>query len=135
MGSILMLIVLVAAFSISGTMVMTVFHKRSEVGILRSLGVSRKDVAQLFLAHGITIGTVGVLFGMLGGMLLCVVIKYTRMIPLPEGLYYLRSLPVKFLPVEYCVIGLSALVFALIASVYPAMSASKQSPSEGVRCE
>jgi len=135
MGSILMLIILVAAFSISGTMVMTVFHKRSEVGILRSLGMSRGDVRRLFLAHGLTIGLVGVLLGLVGGLGLCVILKNTRLVPLPEGLYYLRTLPVKYLPVEYLVISVSALLFALLASVYPAMAASRQSPSDGVRCE
>ena len=44
MGSILMLIVLVAAFSISGTMIMTVFHKKGQVSILRSLGMTQGEI-------------------------------------------------------------------------------------------
>src|SRR5262249_27411743 len=44
MGSILMLIVVVAAFSISGTMMMTVFHKRGQVSLLRSLGMNRTEI-------------------------------------------------------------------------------------------
>jgi len=135
MGSILMLIVLVAAFSISGTMIMMVFHKRSQVSILRSLGMSQSDVAKLYLAHGLTIGTMGVFMGLLGGVFLCYLIKSTHVFPLPEGVYYLRTLPVKFLPVEYGVICLCAWTFALVASAYPAMAASGQNPSDGVRCE
>ncbi len=135
MGSILMLIVLVAAFSISGTMIMTVFHKRGQVSILRSLGMTRKEIAGLFLAHGFTIGTVGVLIGLFVGVGLCYLIKNTHMFPLPEGTYYLRMLPVRYLPVEYGVICICAWLFALLASTYPAMAAAGQNPSDGVRCE
>jgi lipoprotein-releasing system permease protein len=135
MGSILMLIVLVAAFSISGTMIMTVFHKRSQVGILRSLGMTQKEIAGLFLAHGLTIGTVGVLIGLGVGVGLCYLIKNTHLFPLPEGTYYLRMLPVKFLPVEYVVICVFAWIFSLLASTYPAFAAASQNPSDGVRCE
>ena len=135
MGSILMLIVLVAAFSISGTMIMTVFHKSGQVSILRSLGMSQRDVAKLFLAHGFTIGTVGVFIGLIGGIGMCYLIRFSQGFKLPAGIYYLKSLPVKFLPVEYMVICLFAWMFALIASAYPALIASKQNPSDGVRYE
>ncbi len=135
MGSILMLIVLVAAFSISGTMMMTVFHKRAQVSILRSLGMSRKDIAKLFLTHGFVIGTAGVSLGVIIGILVCWFIKSTQFIPLPQGVYYLRSLPVRFLPTEYGVICLCAWLFSLAASLYPAIAASRQNPSDGVRFE
>jgi lipoprotein-releasing system permease protein len=129
MGSILMLVVLVAAFSISGTMIMTVHHKRAQVSILRSLGMSQGDIAKLFLAHGFTIGSVGVALGLLGGIGLCYLIKSTRFFPLPEGIYYLRELPVRFLPFEYGVICVCAWALALLAAVYPAYAASNLNPS------
>ena len=129
MGSILMLIVLVAAFSISGTMIMTVHHKRAQVSILRSLGMSQGDIAKLFLAHGFTIGSVGVALGLLGGIGICYLIKFTRFFPLPEGIYYLRELPVRFLPFEYGVICVCAWALALLAAVYPAYAASNLNPS------
>lgn len=135
MGAILMLIVLVAAFSISGTMIMTVFHKRGQVSILRSLGMSQNEVLRLFLGHGLVIGSVGVGVGLGLGLLACNLIRFTKLFPLPEGMYYLRMLPVKFLPFEYGVICLCAWAFALIASAYPAVAASRQNPSDGVRCE
>ncbi len=135
MGSILMLVVLVAAFSISGTMIMTVFHKHAEVSILRSMGMSQGEIARLFLAHGFTLGTVGVFIGLLGGIGLCLMIKSTPLVPLPAGMYYLKTLPVRFLPFDYLVISFCAWIFAIIASTYPAIAASRQNPSDGVRCE
>ena len=43
--TILLLIVVVAAFSISGTMMMNVFHKRGQVSLMRSLGMSQENIS------------------------------------------------------------------------------------------
>lgn len=133
MGSILLLIVLVAAFSISGTMMMTVFHRRSQVALLRSLGMSQKDVVWLYLAHGFSIGAVGVFIGLVAGLIACQAIYFFQFIDLPPGVYYQRKLPVRFLPMEYFVISLSAWILSLIAAVYPAIIASSQDPGTGLR--
>ena len=135
MGSILMLIVVVAAFSISGTMMMTVFHKRAQVSLLRSLGMSRWGIARLYLTHGFTIGTVGITLGLVMGLGVCLLIKAFDFIPLPAETYYLKALPVKFLPFEYLVICGSAWLFSLAAATYPALTASRQNPSLGLRFE
>ena len=133
MGSILMLIVVVAAFSISGTMMMTVFHKRGQVSLLRSLGMSRGDISRLYLAHGFTIGTVGILVGMALGLAACAVIRSFSFIHLPAGIYHLRNLPCKWLWADYVIICLAAWLFSLAASTYPALTAARQDPGQGLR--
>ncbi len=135
MGAILMLIVVVAAFSISGTMMMTVFHKRLQVSLLRSIGMTRTDVRRLFMMHGFTIGAVGILAGAAVGVGVCYLISYFKFVQLPEGIYYLKSLPVRFLPVNYVIISVLALLFSLIAATYPALTAARQDPSRGLRYE
>jgi len=135
MGSILMLIVVVAAFSISGTMMMTVFHKRGQVALLRALGMSRSQIARLFMAHGMTIGTVGIALGLAIGVAACLLIAWGRVVPLPPGIYYLKMLPVRFLPVDYVVICVSAWFLSLAAAVWPALTAARQEPSLGLRYE
>jgi len=133
MGSILMLIVIVAAFSISGTMMMTVFHKRGQVSLLRSLGMTKGDIARLYMTHGLFIGTIGVTCGFLLGIGMCALIKAFQFIDLPAGIYQLKALPCKWLWQEYAVICAAALIFSLIAAVYPAFTAAKQDPGAGLR--
>ncbi|NDE15926.1 ABC transporter permease [bacterium] len=135
MGSILMLVVVVAAFSISGTMMMTVFHKRGHVSLMRALGMSRRDVLRLYLIHGVVIGVTGALLGLTVGILLCLAVEFTRGVPLPADIYYLKVLPVKYLPVDYLVIVLAALGFSFAASAYPAWVAAGQDPGAGLRYE
>ena len=133
MGAILMLTVVVAAFSISGTMMMTVFHKKRQVCLLRSIGMTQRGIARLFLAQGFVIGTVGILFGLLLGLGLCLLIYELRYVEMPSNIFNLRALPVKFLPFEYGVICLFAWGLSLVGAVYPAIMASRQNPSSGLR--
>jgi lipoprotein-releasing system permease protein len=128
-----MLIVVVAAFSISGTMMMTVFHKRGQVSLLRSLGMSQGDIARLYLTHGFTIGTVGIALGLAFGLAICALIKSFQFIPLPEGVYQLKSLPCKWLWLDYGIICVAAWLFSLAAAAYPAVTAAKQDPGAGLR--
>ncbi|MBF0441436.1 MAG: ABC transporter permease [Oligoflexales bacterium] len=133
MGSILMLIVLVAAFSISGTMMMTVFHKKRQVCLLRSIGMTHNDVLRLFLFQGFIIGTVGILLGLFLGVGSCFLLSSFRYVDVPTNIYYLRTLPVKFLPWDYALICFLAWLLSLFGALYPALIASKQNPSSGLR--
>lgn len=133
MGSILMLIVLVAAFSISGTMMMTVYHKKQQISLFRSLGMTQGDIGRLYLAQGFTIGTVGIALGLAIGLAACFLLKELRFANLPANLLSLRSLPVRFLPYDYVVICGSAWILSLIGAFYPALIASRQNPSQGLR--
>jgi lipoprotein-releasing system permease protein len=135
MGSILMLVVLVAAFSISGTMMMTVFYKRSQISILRAIGMSEREIMKLFLVNGVVVGGTGVTIGMLVGFIGCWIVQASKHLQLPPDFFYLRHLPVKYLPMEYSIICVSALTLTLIASIYPAWSASQQAPTTGLRAE
>ena len=133
MGSILLLIVVVAAFSISGTMMMTVFHKRGQVSLFRSLGMDRSAIARLFLVQGFTIGTVGIVLGLALGLGACALIDLLDAIELPSQVYKLEHLPVRWLWVDYGIICGSAWVLSLIAATYPALTAARQHPGRGLR--
>ncbi|MGB8343079.1 MAG: FtsX-like permease family protein [Chthoniobacterales bacterium] len=61
---------LVGMFLIYNTVEASVVRRRTEIGILRSLGVSRREVRALFLGEAAVLGTFGILLGMAGGYLL-----------------------------------------------------------------
>jgi lipoprotein-releasing system permease protein len=133
MGSILMLIVLVAAFSISGTMMMAVFHKKRQVCLLRSLGMTKQAIIKLFLFQAFTISSAGILLGLAFGLATCFAIYNLRYANLPPELLILKTFPVKFLPLEYAFICIFAWLLSLVGASYPAWIASKQDPSSGLR--
>jgi len=133
MSAILLLIVLVAAFSISGTIMMTVFHRRSQIALFRSLGMTQMEIAKVFLAIGFFIGTIGTLIGLSLGLGACTMLYFYQFVDLPAGIFYQSKLPVRFLPTEYFVISLCAWILSIFATLYPALTASRQDPGAGLR--
>ena len=133
MGAILMLIVLVAVFSISGTMMMTVFHKKTQVCLMRSIGMTKRDISRLYVMQGASIGLLGISLGLTIGLSVCWCIHKFRYLDMPANLHSLGGLPVKFLPEEYAIICLAALFLSILGAVYPALVASRQNPSSGLR--
>ena len=133
MSAILTLIVLVAAFSISGTMMMSVFHRKTQLSLFRALGFTQKDVQYFYIIQGFIIGSLGILLGMFFGLGFCSFLHIMRDMNVPVSLNALQSLPVKFLPFEYFLIALMAWFLSIIGALYPAMTASRQNPSIGLR--
>ena len=133
MSIVLSLIVVVAVFSLSGTVMMTVYHRKTQIALLRGLGMSSSQVAKMFVAHGTLIGVGGIVSGLMIGLGGCWMILKVGVVALPQGLYTLQKLPVKFLILEYILIGLGALVLTVLASVYPAYISSRQDPGQGLR--
>ena len=136
MSSILLLIVLVAAFSISGTIMMTVFHRRSQIALFRSLGMSQVEIGKVYLAIGFFIGTIGTLIGLAVGLGMCSLVYGLQFVNLPPWFVpwlFSRRLPVRFLPTEYLVIALSSWVLSILATLYPSLIAARQDPGAGLR--
>ena len=65
------LIVLVAAFNIASTLIMMVMEKTRDIGILRALGASKRQISKIFISQGILIGILGSMIGTVLGIGLC----------------------------------------------------------------
>ena len=62
------LIILVAAFNIASTLIMTVMEKTRDIGILRAMGSSKRSILKIFMVQGCTIGVLGGLLGTILGV-------------------------------------------------------------------
>ncbi len=130
---ILTLIVLVAVFNIVSALIMLVSEKREDIAILKSMGVCSRSILRIFMLTGFFLGIIGVGFGVLGGLGLCFFIAHYPIIKLPTDVYYVDHLPVLVEPFDVSIIGVSALVLALLATIYPARQAAKLPPAEVLR--
>ncbi|MDE0636296.1 MAG: ABC transporter permease [Candidatus Poribacteria bacterium] len=77
------LIILVAAFNIASTLIMTVMEKTRDVGMLRTLGASRRQVMGIFMIKGSIIGMLGTLAGTALGLYICWLLSTNVMRPSP----------------------------------------------------
>ena len=130
---ILFLIVVVAAFNIVSTLIMVVTDKTREIGILKSMGMTDGAVLRIFMLQGLAIGIIGTVLGGIGGALLVWLLDRYQFIELPGDVYFIDRLPVALDPLDVVLILLASMVVALLATIYPARTASRLLPVEAIR--
>ena len=129
------LIALVAIFNISSALTMIVMEKNRDIGVLRAMGFSRRNISQLFLVEGGLIGLIGV--GL--GICLALIVGFLQIrygfFRIPAEIYFMSQLAVKFHLQQFITVGAFGFLLALVATVYPAWKASGVQPADAVRYE
>lgn len=143
MAIILFLIVLVGAFGLVSSMVMTVTEKQSDIAILRTLGASPTSIMAIFMVQGAVVGFIGVTVGVALG--LGIACNLDVIVPaieslfgiqfLPKEVYFISSLPSDPRVGDIVPIALFSFLLSLVATIYPSWRASKTKPAEALRYE
>lgn len=132
---ILVLIIIVAAFNIISTLIMMVMEKNKDIAILKSMGATSQSIMKIFMLGGLVIGVVGTILGIMGGSVLCFLLKRYEFVKLPSDVYYISTLPVRVQVVDVALIALSAIAISFLATLYPSYQASRLDPAAGIRYE
>ena len=122
------LIIIVATVNIIGTLLMMVMEKGKEIGILRALGTDRKKLTGIFLAQGMFIAIVGVIFGNAIAFVLCWLELHYRIISLPSGIYFMSHVPIDLNPINFLLVSLLALLMCFLSSIIPSRMAARRDP-------
>ena len=143
MSLILLLVVAVAAFNIVAALVMVVNEKRSDIAILRTLGLAPRGVVGAFLTQGLVIGATGTVFGVLLGLLLAY--NVGTIVPALESLfgfhvmdpsvYYITEIPSDPQLPQVVLIATIAFLLTVLATIYPALRGAATHPAEALRYE
>jgi lipoprotein-releasing system permease protein len=139
MALILMLIVAVAVFNIAATLVMVVSDKRTDIAILRTLGVSPRGVLAVFMTQGVLIGWIGTAIGVALGLCVALNVPFLEQALdlhiMDPDVYYISAIPSETHSIDVLIIAISALVLTFVATIYPALQAAKTQPAEALRYE
>lgn len=135
-SAILILIVVVAAFNIIGSLTMVVIEKRRDVGVLQAMGVSRKNIRRIFLYEGLLIGSLGTGAGLILGLGLAWAQQQFGLVPLANAESFLiSSYPVVIEWTDVAAITAVAMGLCLLAALYPAYRAAAIQPAEAVKVD
>ena len=143
MAILLSLIIAMGAFNLVSSQVMLVTDKQADIAILRTLGLTPRQVMQVFMVQGSLIGIIGTISGVIGGILLT--LNLDRILGgiedvfgvqlLPEDVYYITGLPTDLQTSDVITIACVALAMAFVATLYPDWRASRTAPAEALRYE
>ena len=112
---------LVGAVGIANVMVMAVIQRRTEIGLRRALGATRRHIAIQFTAEALILSALGGAAGILAGVLITA--GYAR------ARHWSTAIP----PTLFAGALAAALTFGLIAGLYPAIRAARLSPTDALR--
>jgi lipoprotein-releasing system permease protein len=137
------LIVAIAAFNVISMLMMSVMNKRKDIAVLQTLGLSRGDIVGVFLVQGSMIGVVGIALGVLLGVLGCYFVpNLVSWFEAALGAPFLDTevYPIDYIPVDMrwtdvSMIAGVALMLNIVATIYPALRASRTVPADELRYE
>ncbi len=137
LGSVGLVALLVASLGIANTMIMAVYERTKEIGILKAVGAAPHQIRGLFIVEAALIGLGGGVAGTVGGWLLglglnrlIVAIMTWQEITIPQN--------IQFFALSWWLVVLAlafATVVGLLAGLYPAARAARLDPLEALRQE
>ena len=129
------LIVLVAALNIFITLAMMVMEKNREIAVLMTMGARQRQVWAVFTLHGLLIGAVGTLAGLVVGYGASWAGNHYKLIHLQADVYSLPFVPFHPRPWDGVWITFAALAISFLATLYPSINAAKLRPVEILKYE
>ena len=132
------IVFLVVAALIANTLLMSVFERAREIGILASLGTNRGQILLLFLVEGVILGLLGIALGWVLGLGAVSYLTFVG-IPIPaetvslvEGFAFGTTMYGGFAFGQFAVLSLMLLAIVALVSLYPAWFAARMEPVEAL---
>ncbi|GLS26740.1 lipoprotein-releasing ABC transporter permease subunit [Marinibactrum halimedae] len=142
-GSLLMIIVAVAAFNIITSLVLMVADKRADIAVLRTLGMTPKQIMAIFVVQGTAVGVFGIVCGAVSGSLIAAYLSdlmqwfesVTGVQLFDPTVFFVAHLPSVLQWQDVVVVCTTGIALSLLATLYPAYRAAQIQPAEALRYE
>ena len=113
---------------------MIVLQKKRDIGVLMSLGMTRKQIRKIFRSQGLWIGLIGTGIGGLTGLALTLAQEQFSLVKLSSS-FIIDAYPVSVQVSDIVMVVTGTMVLCLLASWYPSVRASGIEPADAVREE
>ncbi|MDR1670939.1 MAG: ABC transporter permease [Alistipes sp.] len=111
-------VLIIASFSIVGSLVMLILDKRDGIRTLASLGATTGFIRGVFVRQGVMIGTIGAGAGLVLGLSVCAVQQWFGVIPMPGASFLVDSYPVLVRGADVAAICIAFLIVIYLISIF-----------------
>jgi ABC-type lipoprotein release transport system permease subunit len=135
------IVILIVAVLIANTLLMSVFERTRELGILAALGLKGHQIITMVLLEAGTLALIGVIGGLILGMLVVWYLSFNGfyigddIASMVQGFAYPSTFYAKIAPVDFLALSLAMLGIVLLAALYPALFAARLEPVEALKHE
>lgn len=124
---IITLILIIASFSIIGSLSMLIIDKQRDIAVLRSMGANSQTIKRIFILEGWLIAVLGAFIGVVLGVAICGIQEYFGIVKLPgaSANFIVQAYPVKVLFTDVISILFVVLLVGFVTAYYPVRKISK----------
>jgi len=127
------LMVVVAGFNMISGLLILILERTNMIGILKALGTSNVSVRKIFMYQSAYLTLVGLLWGNLFGLGICLAQKYLNLMPLDPASYYLDTVPINLNLSHILLLNLGTMLITFLFLLIPSMIIARISPDKSIR--
>jgi ABC-type lipoprotein release transport system permease subunit len=132
------IVILIVAVLITNTLLMSVFERTRELGILAALGLKSRQIMTMILLEAGTLALLGMIGGLIVGVLVVWYASFNGLYigddvaSMVQGFAYPSTFYAKIAPMDFLALSLAMLGIVVLAALYPARFAAKLEPAEAL---
>ncbi|MCK4569192.1 MAG: ABC transporter permease [Bacteroidales bacterium] len=130
---IIVLMLVVSGFSMISALLILILEKTNMIGVLKALGTQDSSIYVIFFFNAAYIIGLGLLWGNIIGLGLCLLQSYYSLIPLPVESYYVSTVPIELPGIFILALNVGTFFFCTLMLIIPSVVISRITPVKAIR--
>jgi lipoprotein-releasing system permease protein len=130
---VLALMIVIASFNMTGNFIKLITERKTEIGILKTMGASDKDIVKIFVLAGSIVGVVGTLIATVLALIMILLQREFHFIQIPVAGLPLQWLPMDLNKLDFVLVPLTAILISVLTTLYPSRKTVSIDPIKIIR--
>ncbi len=123
----------VAGFSMISAFLILILEKTNMIGILKALGTKNTSVRKIFIYNAVYIIGIGLLWGNIVGIGICLLQSTFSLVPLPVESYYVSTVPIEISWMFILILNLGTFILCTLMLLIPSYVITRITPVKAIR--